>query len=369
MLHGFEAAPRQGRRMQVHQILTALSYGDAIGDDTLAIQRILREAGYESDIFCQLYHPRMANFVRKYEDYPKISSPEHVVVFHFSIGSPVSHMVPHLPDRKILIYHNITPMHFFLDTNLVLARLCHSGRKELRAFADRVDLALGDSEYNRRELEELGFARTGVLPIIMDFSKFDRPSPTPRRLHGDDGYTFLFVGRVIPNKKIEDVIRVFHLYQRHINPQCRVFIVGDHRGFERYYWSLKDFVHQLGVRKVVFSGHVTNEEIAAYYRMSDVFLCMSEHEGFCVPLIEAFHFDMPVIAFASSAVPYTLRDAGVLFDDKDFAAMAEMAELLRIDSGFREQVLQGQREVLADYHPSNTGRMLIDFIEQVKDRR
>lgn len=351
--------------MQVHQMLTALSYGDAIGDDTLAIQRILRAAGHESDIYCQLYHPRMASHVKRFELYPKIASPDNILIFHFSIGSPVSGMVPKLPDRKILIYHNITPMHFFLDTNLVLAQLCYLGRKELSRFTQCVALGLGDSEYNRQELEDVGFTPTGVLPIIVDFSKFDRTSEMPRRIHGDDCHTFIFVGRIIPNKKIEDVVKMFHIYQKHIHANSRLFIVGDYRGFERYYWTVRDLVRSLGAQRVHFTGHVTDEEVAAYYRMSDVFVCMSEHEGFCVPLLEAFHFDIPVIAAASSAIPHTLRGAGVLFDTKDLAAMAEMAEHLRVDVEFRNSVLESQREALASYDPSITGKLLLDYVAQV----
>jgi len=354
--------------MQVHQLLTALSYGDAIGDDTLAIQRILREAGHESDIFCQLHHPRMARHVKWYELYREISSPDNIILFHFSIGSPVSHMIPELPDRKIMIYHNITPMHYFLDTNIVLTQLCYLGRKELRGFAKIVDMGLGDSDFNRRELEEAGFSPTGVLPIIVDFSKFGRPKETPRRIHGEGPYTFVFVGRIIPNKKVEDVIGAFHVYQKWINADSRLFVVGDFRGFERYCDSLRTYVQDLGVRRVHFTGHVSNEEVAAYYRMSDVFLCMSEHEGFCVPLLEAFHFDLPVIAHASSAVPETLRGAGILVQERDLGLVAEAAEELRTDPDFREEVLRQQREVLATYDPSITGRLLLDYVNQVAAR-
>ncbi len=354
--------------MRVHQLLTALSYGDAIGDDTLAIQRILRDAGHESDIFCQLHHPRMASHVKRFELYRKISSPNNIIIFHFSIGSPVSHIVPELSDRKIMIYHNITPMQYFLDTNMLLAQLCYLGRRELRGFAPVVDLGLGDSDFNRRELEESGFSPTGVLPIIVDFSKFRRESRMPHRIHGDSGYTFVFVGRIIPNKKIEEVIRVFHVYQKWHNADSRLFIVGDYQGFERYYWALKDFVAELGVQRVHFTGHVTNEEVVAYYRMSDLFICMSEHEGFCVPLLEAFHFGLPVIAWQSSAVGETLRGAGILFKEKDYGAMAKAAETLRRDKDFREEILRGQREVLASYDPAITGRLLLDYVNQVAAR-
>ena len=167
---------------------------------------------------------------------------------------------------------------------------------------------------------------------------------------------------------IEEVIRVFHVYQKWHNADSRLFIVGDYQGFERYYWALKDFVAELGVQRVHFTGHVTNEDVVAYYRMSDLFICLSEHEGFCVPLLEAFHFGLPVIAWQSSAVGETLRGAGILFKEKDYGAMAKAAETLRRDKDFREEILRGQREVLASYDPAITGRLLLDYVNQVAAR-
>ena len=146
------AAPRR-----VHQLLAALSYGDAIGNEALAIQKHLRAAGFESDIFAESVHPRMAHLARPLWEYGAVSSPETVCLFHFSIGSAAGRRIFHAPDRLVAIYHNITPAHFFLGFHPHLAGLCYHGRRELSAFAPRTELALGDSEYNRRELEAAGF--------------------------------------------------------------------------------------------------------------------------------------------------------------------------------------------------------------------
>ena len=168
--------------MRVHQLLAALSYGDAIGNEALAIQRQLRAAGHESDIFAELVHPRVAHLARPLWEYREVSSPDTVCIFHFSIGSAAGRLIHEAPDRLVIVYHNITPAHFFLGFHPHLAGLCHHGRRELAAFAPRTELALGDSEVNRRELEEAGFARTGVLPIVLDLSLYDRkPSPVVRR--------------------------------------------------------------------------------------------------------------------------------------------------------------------------------------------
>ena len=196
--------------MRVHQLLAALSYGDAIGNEALAIQRHLRAAGHESDLFAELVHPRVAHLARPLREYPTVSSAETVCIYHFSIGSAAGRLVHAAPDRLVVVYHNITPARVFLGFHPHLAGLCHHGRRELQAFATRTELALGDSEFNRGELEEAGFPRTGVLPIVLDLSLYDRrPSPLVRRLHDDGRTNVLFVGRVIPNKRIDDLIRSF----------------------------------------------------------------------------------------------------------------------------------------------------------------
>ena len=217
-----------------------------------------------------------------------------------------------------LIYHNITPPEYFVGVHRTLARQCFRGRRELQAYVDRCDLALGDSEFNRQDLEALGFPRTGVLPVVPDFSHLDRaPNRFVAGQFDDDWTNILFVGRVIANKKIEDVIRFFHAYHTTFNPRSRLLIVGVFSLFERYLASLNHLVADLGLEHVHFTGHVSDEELVAYYDIADLFLCASEHEGFCVPLVEAFYKQVPVLAYAATAVPATMDGAGVLFDDKD----------------------------------------------------
>ena len=161
--------------MKVHQFATSLASGDAISDEMLEIRDVLRERGFRSEIFVKMFDPRSARHVKDYREYTSWSSPDNVVIFHFSIGSPVSKLFFRVPDRKIMIYHNITPYRFFLDFHRILTRECYKGRLEMRLFAGKVDLALGDSEFNRQELERAGFAPTGVLPILADLARFDVP--------------------------------------------------------------------------------------------------------------------------------------------------------------------------------------------------
>ena len=215
----------------IHQVLATLGYGDAIGHEVLGIQRVLRAAGYESEIFVQTADPRLEDQTLDYLDLPDASHPDNILIHHFSIGSRASRLAYALPDRMVLVYHNITPPEFFVGVNKMLAKLCYLGRRELRFYRERCDLALGDSEYNRQELDAIGFPATGVLPVIPDFAHLAGPANYLQAGQLDDDWVnVLFVGRIIPNKRIEDVIRCFHAYKQWFNPRSRLLLVGSHVG-------------------------------------------------------------------------------------------------------------------------------------------
>jgi len=333
---------------RVHQLVAALSYGDAIGNEALVIQGHLRRAGLESDIFAERVHPRMAHLARPLWEYAEVSSPETVCLFHFSIGSAAGRLIYHAPDRLVSVYHNITPAAWFLGFHPHLAGLCHHGRRELAAFAARTELGLADSEFNRRELEAAGYPRTAVLPIVLDLDVYRRPvSPVARRLYDDGRFNVLFVGRIIPNKRIEDLIDVFAVYQRHVEPRSRLLLVGDYRGHERYYDRLQERVRKLGADEVVFTGHVDDDDLRACYADGDVFLCLSEHEGYCVPLLEAMAFGLPVIAYDAGAVAETLRGGGILLREKRPEVVAELIGRVQEDAALRSAVLRTQERALA----------------------
>jgi glycosyltransferase involved in cell wall biosynthesis len=348
--------------------VAALSYGDAISNEALAIRKHLREAGYQSDIFAESVHPRMAHLARPLWEYGTVSSSETVCLFHFSIGSASSRLIFGAPDRLVAIYHNITPAPFFVGFHAHLAGLCHHGRRELAAFAPRTELALGDSDYNRRELEEAGFARTDVLPIVLDFSRYERPpSRVVRRLYGDGRTNVLFVGRIIPNKKIEDLIRTFAHYQKRFDPSSRLLLVGDTRGFERYLSRLQGLVERLGVEGVVFTGQVDDDDLYAYYGVADLFLCLSEHEGFCVPLQEAMLFGVPVVAFEAGAVAETLHGGGLLLGQKDPETIAALLARVRRDPRLRRDVLAGQERAMREIRATDFRALLLDRLAPVLD--
>jgi len=354
------------RTAAIHQVLATLGYGDAIGHEVLGIQRVLRKAGYQSEIFVQTADPRLEHLTQDYRDLVAASDPDNVLIHHFSIGSRASRMAYALPDRMVLIYHNITPPEYFVDVNKELVKLCFRGRRELALYKSRCDLALGDSEYNRRELEDLGFSPTGVLEVVPGFEHLKGPADyTFAGAFDDDWVNLLFVGRVIPNKRIEDVIRFFHAYKTCFNPRSRLLLVGAHSGFERYLTMLHNFIARLGAQDVHLIGHVSNEQLTAYYELADVFVCASEHEGFCVPLIESFHMGVPVIAYAAAAVPSTMDGAGVLYTNKDPLHVAGLINAVVDSPEVTARIVDGQYAALERLEAKDFGATLLQHLDSV----
>jgi glycosyltransferase involved in cell wall biosynthesis len=265
----------------------------------------------------------------------------------------------------VLIYHNITPPEFFVDVNKELVRLCFRGRRELGLYRSRCDLALGDSEYNRDELDALGFSPTGVLPVVPGFEHLAVADYRTAGEFDDDWVNVLFVGRVIPNKRFEDVIRAFQAYKTFFNPRSRLLLVGSHAGFERYVMMLRSLIARLDARDVHLVGHVSNEELAAYYEIADVFVSASEHEGFCVPLIESFHMGVPVIAYAATAVPSTMDGGGVLYTDKDPMHMAALINAVVDDRAVTERIIDGQFAALDRLEAKDFAGTLTRHIDSV----
>ena len=335
----------------VHQLVPNLAFGDAISQQALTLRRMLRALGCRSEIYAQHVDARLRGEARPFARLRAEQGDRAHVLYHFSIASEVTDTYRLLPNPRTLLYHNITPPGFFRGVNEKVAALCARGRHELAGLAATCELALADSEFNRGELEALGYPKTAVLPIVLDPERFD-DRPVARLQGYRDGHVnFLHVGRLVPNKRIEDVIRTFWFYRRKINPDSRLFLVGIDTDMEIYSFALRSLVERLAVPGVAFVGRVDRRELATYYRLAHVYLCMSEHEGFCAPLVEAMHFGVPVIAYAATAVPETVDDAGVLVSEKRFAEVAELVALLGEDGRLRDRLVAAGRERARAFRP------------------
>jgi glycosyltransferase involved in cell wall biosynthesis len=351
----------------VHQFTPVLSYGDAISDYILELRSILRSAGHESEVFVEHAHPKVAHLCRPFVQYEPSRSPDHLLILHFSIGSDINVFVWLSPGRKVLVYHNITPHHYFEQVHPLLAAQCLLGRYQLRLFRDECVLALADSEFNRRELDAYGITPNAVFPIPVRLEKFDRADIRRdlMELYRDGRTNWLFVGRVIPNKRVDALIRAFGVYQRHYNRRSRLMIAGTTHGFERYRAGLLHLVRSLGLSDVVLTDHVTLDELATLYRLADVFVTLSEHEGFCVPLLEAMHCRVPVVAYAAGAVPETLRGGGLVLQTQDPYVVAEAVHTLMTNDRLRARVLQSQERALQYYARYPYADMFLRYVHTV----
>ncbi len=349
--------------MEIHQILPTISPGDAIGNEVKEIKKILNEWGYKSEIYAQNIHPKIN--AKKYTEYTKVSSKENIVIFHFSIGSEISEFVAKLPDKKIMIYHNITPSKYFRGVNETLVNLLDNGKKELRSLVGHIDLAVGVSEYNRLELQKLGFKNTDVLPIIIDFQEYNNPNEKLLSKYDDDFVNLLFVGRVTPHKKQEDVIKVFYYYKL-INPKSRLFLAGSYEGCDVYSNYLKNLILSLGLKDVHLLGKISFNDLISYYKLADVFICMSEHEGFCVPMLESMYFEVPIIAYNSTAIPETLENSGVLINEKNYCEIAELINILIEDKELRSKIVEKQKKRLDDFNKEKIILRLESILSKVR---
>jgi glycosyltransferase involved in cell wall biosynthesis len=353
--------------MIVNQWVPAAHRGDAVGDNARVLRAMLRRQGHQSDIFALTIDDDLRGDVRPYAD-PAARGGD-VTIFHYALPSPMTGAFASLSGARVLQYHNITPAAFFAPYDPQLFRLAALGRRELQTLVGQVDLALGVSEFNRRELGALGFEPTGVLPIAVDTTRLTAAPPRPAldTILGDGLMNILFVGRIAPNKRIEDHIRLAELYKRYVDSFYRFIFVGRYDGVPRYYTQVRALISELKMLpdRFWFTGPVSDADLGAFYRWADVYVSLSEHEGFCVPLVEAMASDVPVLAYAAGAVPETLGGAGVLFAPKDLELAAETLGLLVYDRPLRAQVIEGQRRRLQDFAPSALDARLGETLRRV----
>jgi glycosyltransferase involved in cell wall biosynthesis len=270
-----------------------------------------------------------------------------------------------IPDRKVLVYHNITPHAYFAGVNDVYLEAARVGREQLSRLKALTEAGWGVSTFNCQELAEQGWLRVGVLPIVFDPKRY-AVRPDRRVLKGwQGGFNVLFVGRVSPNKRFEDLILTFYYLKRHVQPDARLLLVGSPRGMEPYLEFLQALVKKLGLWDVAFTGHVSTEQLVAYYRCASIYLSMSEHEGFGVPLLESMYFGVPIVAYTAGAVPETLEGSSVLMTRKDHAAAAELIGLLLEDDHLRARVIARQRQRLQDFLPEKVEERLRELLHSL----
>jgi glycosyltransferase involved in cell wall biosynthesis len=357
------------RETAIHQVMPGFLYGDALGNQAVQIRELLRTQGYRSQVYAQFRDRRLDDPGEDYQHYS--ANPDDILLFHYSIGSPLTSLVCQLPGRVVPYYHNVTPPGFLRGYNEPLADLLEQGRREIGLFRD-APFALAASEYNRQEMLELGFRHVEVLPYFVTFEglrESEAGKNGQRIVHRfrDGAVNVLFVGRLVPNKRQDDLIRAFRAYHNLVNANSRLLMVGSDANAPGYRLELETMAQAFSVAEHVHMvGPVgLREGLGGYYGAADLFLCLSEHEGFCIPLLEAMAFDLPVIAYRSTGVPYAMGGAGILVNAKRYDQIAELLDLVIQNQDLRRQVITGQRRRLAELAVDRVTERLAECVEQI----
>ena len=358
--------------MRVVQMVPFLNLGDAVGNDILTLRDLLITAGYDTAIYAEQTDPRVED---KHDitliDFLPILNEDDVIIYHLSTKSTLHDIIPMMKCRKIAIYHNVTPGAFFKEYSPFISSVCDHGVEEVKQLREVFDYCLAVSDFNRRDLLSYGYdCPIDIRPILVPFEDYKKtPSQDIIDRYNDCKTNILFIGRVVPNKRFEDVIAAFSCYKKFYDSDARLFLVGNSDGMDLYKNRLDEYVNRLGVKDVKFTGKIPFDEILAYYKVADVFLCMSEHEGFCVPLVEAMFFDVPIVAYASSAIPETLSGAGILLKEKDPLITAGFIDKLVTDEKLRNSVIKGQRKRLIDFSYEKISEIFLNYIERFVGKR
>jgi glycosyltransferase involved in cell wall biosynthesis len=358
--------------VQIHQVLVSASPGDAITHSAFEIRKLLRQIG-SSEIFARNIHPGIADEVVDLSKYFLMSSThprDDVILYHASIGDPEVHgFVVDRPERVMLVYHNISPAEAFVPYEPGFAGLLEAGRRDLALLRDRVTMALCDSAYNASELIALGYDDVRVSPLIID----------PMSLHGverDEGTSYhlnervigptaLFVGQILPHKRPELLVQAFHALTTYLVPEAHLILVGSPR-LPRYARAVQQEIVELGLHRAWITGAVPPETLRSFYERADMFVTASDHEGFCVPLLEAMSFGLPILARATSAVPETLGGAGLLIDADDGPlVMAEAWATLLTDTDERDRLVAKGAERLRDFDPDQARHQVLEHLASV----
>lgn len=357
------------------QVLVSASPGDAVTNEALALRPALRLLG-ESDIIARYYDPSFTGDVLALDEYERRApaggpgAGDDVLVVHGSIGEPdVAAFLAGRPERLVLRYHNISPSAPFRPYDPAFADLLDQGRREIAALRPRVALALADSTFNAADLEAMGYEDVRVSPLVVDpaeLCKLDSHHPTAEHLRTQvEGPVLLYVGQLLPHKRPDLLVQAFHVLATYIDPDAQLILVGPAR-LPAYRDAVQHLVHELSLPNAWVAGPVSPKALAAFYRRADAFVTASEHEGFCVPLLEAMAFDLPVGARAAGAIPETAGDAALVLPlDAGPLLLGEAMDALLHDDGLRNGLVERGRDRVATFGPEQATATFVGHLEEL----
>lgn len=351
--------------MRVFQILTTFEYGDGVGNDCLAIKHVLKNNGYETEIFAENIGTRVADEAKYIGDMPETNDDD-IIIYHFAIGCDLNLKVLEMKGKLIIRYHNVTPPEYYKNYDSFAYSCCKKGYEDLEIVAKKSKYALSDSNYNNSEMIKAGFRGLAeVMPIMIPWDDYKKvPNYESINKFHKKGANLLFLGRVVPNKRQERLLEIFYYYKKYYDSDAKLFLVGSFLG--PYYEELQKYAELLELSDVYFSGKVKFDEILAYYDSADVFVCMSDHEGFCIPLLEAMKFQTPVVALNTSAVGETLGYGGVCVKEYNPLEIAALISRVNTNEDLRKKIISNQNERLKDFDTEKTERKLLGFLKKIE---
>jgi glycosyltransferase involved in cell wall biosynthesis len=353
--------------MQVNQIVVSAAPGDAVTNSALEYRELLRRIG-PSEVFAQHVDPALQGDVHQLSSFHHFDRgarrpTDDLIIFHGSIGAPeVFSFVMGRPERVVLVYHNVSPAAAYLEYDPAFAGLLETGRRDIARMAPKVTMALAPSAYNAFELVAMGYRDVRVTPLVVDVDKIRSITPDPKLSASLAAYEhpiLLYVGQLLPHKCPELLVKMFHVLTTYIRPDIQLMLVGAARSLA-YRQRFESFVRELNLPNLFLTGPVTDEALAAFYRRADVFVTASSHEGFCVPLVEAMGFDVPIVARGSGAIPETLQGAGTtLPPDAGPLLFAEAVERLLTSPCARADAVARGRERVDEFRPDDARTLFL----------
>jgi glycosyltransferase involved in cell wall biosynthesis len=349
----------------IHQFHSGSAFGDAVTNGMLYTKTILNELGFESKIYVEHVASALENEIEHFSKY--VSDENNILLLHHSMGHDLDEWIEKLNDKIVLVYHNITPETFF-EKDSVFYNYSLKGRTQLELLKEKSIAAIGDSQLNVDELLSRGFDKDNlkVIPLLLDVDKI-KSHEWNHDLYDKNSDTFniVFIGRVAENKCQHEVIEIYNKFREKTNLKTKCFIVGGLSN-DNYESNLYDLIGKYDLSdEVIITDKVSSEDLYSYYRLADVFLCMSEHEGFGVPLVESMVFDVPVVAYDSSNIKNTLNGGGILINEKDFDLVADIIYKLSINRAYRREIIYKQREVVKIYENSHIKSELVNFLKSL----
>lgn len=348
------------KHLAIHQFTPSITLGDGVSNALFFTQKILITMGFESKIYAVHKDKSFAKSVERIDDYPP--NKQHLLLYHHSIGHKYHEFIMGFADKKILVYHNITPSHFFPSSPHLVAA-CNLGRAQLASNPQSFIAAYADSPYNAKELISLGYKNVATIPLLLDIEKnknFSFDEEIVKKYQ--ETYNIITVGRIVSNKAQHEVINTLFYLKKHYGlKNIKLFLVGgvSEPDYDAYLRELRENLLLEDV--VILSGKVSDEELQGYYRCADLFLTLSNHEGFCIPLLEAMLEDIPTLAFDTGGISATLPASSLLhFKSPDYVA----SKILEIKNSahLRHEMVKAQKEHLEQFSNENIIALFKDFL-------